>query len=79
MGTERNPKGREQGVWIAQLGLPTRARNALLRAGIRTLEEASEWSERDLLSLPHFGRASVQSLRAYLGDKIEGQATGGMT
>lgn len=56
-------------IAVTQLSMPKRARNALLRAGIRTLEDATEWSDRDLLSLPHFGRASVASLRACIGDK----------
>lgn len=60
----RKPESR---ISIADLRLPKRARNALLRAGIRTLEEASEWSDRDLLSLPHFGLASVACLRAHIG------------
>ncbi len=47
--------------------LPKRAINALLRGGISTLGEAAEWSDRDLLSLPHIGRASVASLRALIG------------
>ncbi len=52
---------------IAELSLSKRARNALLRAGIFTLEDATEWSDHDLLSLPHFGRASVARLRAQIG------------
>jgi hypothetical protein len=51
---------------IAELDLPKRARNALLRAGIQTLDEATEWSDRDHLSLPHIGRASVASLHAHV-------------
>jgi DNA-directed RNA polymerase alpha subunit len=52
---------------LTELRLPKRALNALLRGGISTVEEAAEWSDRDLLSLPHFGRASVASLRALTG------------
>lgn len=44
-------------------GLSKRALNALMRGGIHTLEDAAEWSDRDLLSLPHFGPASVAALR----------------
>lgn len=43
--------------------LPKRAMNALIRNGIQTVEEATEWSDRELLSLPHFGPASVVALR----------------
>jgi len=46
--------------------LPRRALNALGVAGIRTLDEAAEWSDRDLLSLPNFGHASVARLRALI-------------
>ncbi len=59
-------------IAVTQLNLSKRARNALLRAGLRTLEDAVAWSDRDLLSLPHFGRASVASLRAHVGSKAEG-------
>ncbi len=52
---------------ITELSLPKRARNALLRAGIFTLEEATEWSDHALLSLPHIGRASVARLRDQIG------------
>lgn len=63
---------------IMQLSLPKRACNALIRAGVLTLEEASEWSERDLLSLPHIGHASVASLRAHIGEKLKGGDTHSM-
>lgn len=53
---------------LANIGLSKRALNALLRGGIRTLEDAAEWSDRDLLSLPHFGRTSMAILRALTGD-----------
>lgn len=48
---------------LQEANLPKRALNALLRNGARTLEEGAEWSDRDLLSLPHFGHASVAVLR----------------
>lgn len=54
-------------VALEELSLPKRAYNALVRAGIRTLQDAAEWSDRDLLSLPHFGPTSVARLRAYAG------------
>jgi DNA-directed RNA polymerase alpha subunit len=43
-------------------GLSKRALNALMRGGIQTLEDAAQWSDRDLLSLPHFGPTSLASL-----------------
>jgi DNA-directed RNA polymerase alpha subunit len=51
---------------IAALDLPPRTRHALQRGGIQTLEDAAQWSERDLLSLPQFGRAGNAALRALL-------------
>lgn len=67
MLTEYPIRNAETGISIAELSLSKRACNALLRAGIRTLEDAIEWSDRDLLSLPNFGRASVACLRAHIG------------
>ncbi len=67
-------------------GLPKRARNALMRGGIFTPEDAAEWSDRDLLSLPHIGPVAVASLRALIGGTAKAddrprlasrQATGG--
>ncbi len=55
------------GSSLSGLNLPKRALNALVRGGISTLEEIAEWSDRDLLSLPHIGPASVASLRALAG------------
>ncbi len=52
---------------LSENDLPKRARNALLRGGIATLQDAAEWSDRDLLSLPHMGKAYVASLRALMG------------
>lgn len=51
------------GQLLHNSGLSKRALNALMRGGIQTLEEAAEWSDRDLLSLPHFGPTSVAALR----------------
>jgi hypothetical protein len=51
---------------LPEHALPKRAKNALLRGGVATLEDAAEWSDRDLLSLPHMGKAYVASLRALM-------------
>lgn len=51
---------------LSENDLPKRARNALLRNGIATLEDAAEWTDHDLLSLPHMGKAYVASLRALI-------------
>lgn len=52
---------------LAGSNLSRRALNALKRAGILTLDDAAEWSDRDLLSLPHIGPVSVASLRVLVG------------
>jgi len=58
---------REQSIaTLPEQALPKRAKNALLRGGIATLQDAAEWTDRDLLSLPHMGRAYVASLRALM-------------
>lgn len=41
---------------LSENDLPKRARNALLRSGIATLEDAAEWSDRDLLSRRIWGK-----------------------
>ena len=51
-------------VMLADLGIPPRALYALERAGIRTVAQVAEWSERDLLALPQFGQAALAVVRA---------------
>ncbi|HWA68489.1 MAG TPA: DNA-directed RNA polymerase subunit alpha C-terminal domain-containing protein [Rhizomicrobium sp.] len=48
---------------ITQLPLSRRAINALRHGGIQTLEEAAEWPDGALLSLPQFGPAFLAQLR----------------
>lgn len=57
---------------LLSANLPKRAVNALKRGGIYSLEEAAEWSDRALLSLPHFGRASVATLRKVIAGRAQG-------
>ena len=52
--------------------MPKRAFNALKRGGIETLEDAAQWSDRDLLSLPNFGPASVARLRTLIATRAPG-------
>ena len=59
----------QAGEPLQNTGLTKRALNALMRGGIKTLEDAAEWSDRDLLSLPNFGPTSVASLRRLLGQR----------
>lgn len=51
---------------LSDRDLPKRARNALLRGGITTLDDVADWSDRALLSLPHIGHTTVASLRALI-------------
>lgn len=52
---------------IEQVRLPTRIRNALRLAGIKSVGEVREASDRDLLSLQDIGQGSVEYLRESLG------------
>lgn len=56
-------------------GLSKRALNALMRGGIHTLEEAAEWSDKALLSLPHFGPTSLASLHRLIDARGNQQVT----
>jgi DNA-directed RNA polymerase alpha subunit len=51
---------------LCTLGLPIRGANALRRAGLMFVEDVLDWSEKDLLTLPHFGHASLCVLERYL-------------
>ena len=42
------------------------ANNALDAAGVRTLEDVSRWTERDLLALHGMGAKGIRNLRAAL-------------
>jgi len=46
---------------------PTRIRDALFAAGLKTVGEVREMSDEALLSLPNFGTTSVSQLREMLG------------
>jgi DNA-directed RNA polymerase alpha subunit len=52
---------------IREVRFPTRIKNALFAAGLRTVGEVRETSDEALLSLPDFGTASVAHLRETLG------------
>jgi DNA-directed RNA polymerase alpha subunit len=52
---------------IREVGFPTRTKNALFAAGVKTVGEVREMSDEALLSLPNFGMASVAHLRETLG------------
>jgi DNA-directed RNA polymerase alpha subunit len=52
---------------IGDVVLPTRIRNALAVAGLKTVGEVREASDTTLLSLPDLGQGSVAHLRETLG------------
>jgi DNA-directed RNA polymerase alpha subunit len=52
---------------IRVVRFPTRTKNALFAAGLKTVGAVREISDEALLSLPDFGKASVVQLRETLG------------
>jgi DNA-directed RNA polymerase alpha subunit len=50
-----------------EVRFPTRIKNALFAAGLKTVGEVRETSDEALLSLPDFGKASITHLRETLG------------
>jgi DNA-directed RNA polymerase alpha subunit len=54
-------------ILISQVQFPTRILNVLSTAGLRTVGEVREASDKMLLSLPDLGHASVVHLRETLG------------
>ena len=52
---------------VEAVNLPTRVRDALLQAGIRTIGQARETTDCDLLKLPAIGKSSLEYLRQSLG------------
>jgi len=52
---------------VREVQFPTRIKNALFAAGLKTVGEVREMSDKALLALPDFGQASVAHLRETLG------------
>jgi len=52
---------------IREVRFPTRIKDALFAAGLKTVAEVREISEEALLRLPDFGKASVAHVRETLG------------
>jgi DNA-directed RNA polymerase alpha subunit len=50
-----------------EVQFPTRIKNALFAAGLKTVGEVREMSDEALLRLPDFGKTSVAHLRETLG------------
>jgi DNA-directed RNA polymerase alpha subunit len=54
-------------ISIREVQFPTRIKDALFAAGLKTVAEVREISDEALLRLPDFGKASVAHLRETLG------------
>jgi DNA-directed RNA polymerase alpha subunit len=52
---------------IREVRFPTRIKDALFAAGLKTVGEVRETSDKALLALPDFGKTSVAQLRDTLG------------
>jgi DNA-directed RNA polymerase alpha subunit len=52
---------------IREVRFPTRIKDALFAAGLKTVGEVREMSDASLLALPDFGKTSVAQLRDLLG------------
>jgi DNA-directed RNA polymerase alpha subunit len=52
---------------IRDVQFPTRIKNAIFAAGLKTVGEVREISDEALLTLPDFGNASIAHLRKTLG------------
>ena len=52
---------------IREVRFPTRINNALFAAGLKTVGEVRDTSDKALLALPDFGKTSVTYLRETLG------------
>ena len=52
---------------IREVYFPTRIKDALFAAGLKTVGEVREMPDAALLALPEFGKASVAHLRETLG------------
>ena len=52
---------------IREVQLPKRIKNALFAAGLKTVGEVRETSDKALLAIPDFGKTSVAQLRETLG------------
>jgi DNA-directed RNA polymerase alpha subunit len=51
---------------LDRVRLPTRIRNVLLSAGVRTIGEVREATDATLTSFPNMGRGSVRWLRDHV-------------
>ena len=52
---------------IREVYFPTRIKNALFAAGLKTVREVRETSDTALLALPDLGKTSVAHIRETLG------------
>jgi DNA-directed RNA polymerase subunit alpha len=57
------------GTHIGELNLSVRARKAMTRFGIETVERLTEFTAKDLSELKNFGAVSLQEVRRKLADR----------
>ena len=60
---------------LTELALPTRAKNALLNGGIRSLSDILEWPVHELRALPNCGDTTIVAIRRIL-DSLQGDGHG---
>lgn len=60
---------------LSELGLPTRARNALQNGGIKSLRDILEWPVRELRALPNCGDTTIAAIRRIL-DSLQASERG---
>jgi len=52
-----------EGADIIALNLPKRFENALIRAGVRSIEQAREIAQQEVLDIRNFGMLAQEALR----------------
>jgi excisionase family DNA binding protein len=65
----RAPKGRTSRPPVKDLELSTRATNALINDGVRTLEDLVAKTDSELLLVPNLGRGSLAEIKAALAKR----------
>ena len=63
------PQASELDIRIEELGLTERSRNCLKRAGINTIAQLVNATERDLTSITNFGATSLKDVTDRLGER----------
>jgi DNA-directed RNA polymerase alpha subunit len=56
-------------ILIEMVRIPTRIRNAVKYAGLKTIGDLRETTDETFASIPHLGLGSVKWLRARIGER----------